>query len=541
MSAQLITEVEQRTGTSGTVTEATALHHEGRHRESIALLRHAARHAESSEGRAALLTRACAVAATSGSVDLAQELAAQVHRARPARDVLVTFQVLDASLSPDREPARAAGLDHHRAARTLVGWDLPAAAFTVLATASSADWSAREVRAGVDLVAGTPGAVALEGLLLMRGGSLTAAVSRLQLAAYGMEDLGADGAALAAYACLAEAATCVGQSTTADHALDRAAGLARATGVTRWQTHLGLSRALLAARQGRGSEPSVVSTLHHAVLVSDPVSRARAELVQGVDLLCRERWDEAFDALEPLVRRLDATSRDLVAWGLLSHFADAASHSHQVGTARHLLSRLGDDDDLFENDVELAELLYATAVLSQAEYVDSCYEALLALDLARWPWLRARAHLAYGEQLRRMRCVTESRRHLTTARRLFEAMGSGAWEGRAVHELRAAGVRGEATIVSPGLPLSPQELEIVLMAASGLSNREIGRALFLSPRTIGSHLYRIFPKLDITSRNQLSAVLAQAGDQRPTGASAASAPATASTLASRPAMPLTKR
>jgi DNA-binding CsgD family transcriptional regulator len=62
--------------------------------------------------------------------------------------------------------------------------------------------------------------------------------------------------------------------------------------------------------------------------------------------------------------------------------------------------------------------------------------------------------------------------------------------------------------VSPDL-LSPQELQIAGMAAQGLSNREIGQQLFLSPRTVGSHLYRIFPKLDITSRHQLAAMLSR--------------------------------
>jgi DNA-binding NarL/FixJ family response regulator len=85
------------------------------------------------------------------------------------------------------------------------------------------------------------------------------------------------------------------------------------------------------------------------------------------------------------------------------------------------------------------------------------------------------------------------------------------WAERARRELRATGEAGE----EPGTPqracLSPQELQIAQLAAGGLSNREIAERLYLSHRTVGSHLYRIFPKLGITSRIQLPSVLATAG------------------------------
>ena len=87
-------------------------------------------------------------------------------------------------------------------------------------------------------------------------------------------------------------------------------------------------------------------------------------------------------------------------------------------------------------------------------------------------------------------------------------MGATTWAEQARAELRAA---GERTVVSqPAAPhqvLSAQEMQIARLAATGLSNREIGERLFLSPRTIGSHLYRIFPKLEITARSQLAARL----------------------------------
>jgi DNA-binding NarL/FixJ family response regulator len=107
--------------------------------------------------------------------------------------------------------------------------------------------------------------------------------------------------------------------------------------------------------------------------------------------------------------------------------------------------------------------------------------------------------------------VAESRAPLRSAKTTLELIGAPAWAEQARIELRAAGER-TARDEAPGVDvLSPQELQIARLAAEGLSNREIGERLFLSRRTIGSHLYRIFPKLEITSRSQLASRLL--GDQ----------------------------
>jgi DNA-binding NarL/FixJ family response regulator len=90
----------------------------------------------------------------------------------------------------------------------------------------------------------------------------------------------------------------------------------------------------------------------------------------------------------------------------------------------------------------------------------------------------------------------------------FDGLGTAAWGERTRQESRAAGEASRARSArSPDL-LSAQELEIARMAAGGLTNRQIGQHLYISPRTVGAHLYRIFPKLGITSRVQLGAALA---------------------------------
>ncbi|CAL9345896.1 hypothetical protein SUDANB21_00373 [Streptomyces sp. enrichment culture] len=144
-----------------------------------------------------------------------------------------------------------------------------------------------------------------------------------------------------------------------------------------------------------------------------------------------------------------------------------------------------------------------TAMTSAAEDMGRCFEEALALPgVEQWPFEGARARLAYGEALRRQGRNRDARVQLAAACGRFEELGARSWEARAAAELRATGMtrtgRGKA-----GEALTPQELEVARLAATGLSNPQIASRLFLSPRTVSSHLYRVFPKLGITSRAEL--------------------------------------
>ena len=134
-------------------------------------------------------------------------------------------------------------------------------------------------------------------------------------------------------------------------------------------------------------------------------------------------------------------------------------------------------------------------------------EALSLPDAARWPWEHARTQLAYGQWLRRARETGRARWYLRAALETFERIGAAAMAQRARGELRATGL----TTTRPGNSgpvMTPQEQQIAELAAAGFTNKEIGERLFLSHRTISSHLYRIYPKLGITSRGALGAALA---------------------------------
>jgi DNA-binding CsgD family transcriptional regulator len=131
---------------------------------------------------------------------------------------------------------------------------------------------------------------------------------------------------------------------------------------------------------------------------------------------------------------------------------------------------------------------------------------LFPLNLARWPFQRARLQLAYGIWLRRQRRPADSRPPLRSARATFEVLGAVPWEERARQELRATGETVRRRAPEARDELTPQERQIAEMAAAGLSNREIGQQLYLSHRSVASHLYRLFPKLGVASRAQLVAI-----------------------------------
>jgi DNA-binding CsgD family transcriptional regulator len=129
----------------------------------------------------------------------------------------------------------------------------------------------------------------------------------------------------------------------------------------------------------------------------------------------------------------------------------------------------------------------------------------------QWPFERAQLRLDYAEWLRRRRRINDAKPVLTQALGTFRRLSARSWVQRAEAELRACGV---AVAGAPGEPnglweLTPQQRQIVRLASDGLTNREIGDRLFLSPRTVSSHLYRSFPKLGVADRHQLRDVIAR--------------------------------
>ena len=151
-------------------------------------------------------------------------------------------------------------------------------------------------------------------------------------------------------------------------------------------------------------------------------------------------------------------------------------------------------------------VIYTDALLAPDELIEQRIRAALDRDVGNWPFERSRMQLMLGSRLRRRKQTQEARELLRAARDGFDSLGAGSWAERAREELRAAGVPSGAPTPTVWSSLSAQELQVARMAAEGLSNRQIGERLYLSHRTVASHLYRIFPKLGITSRAQLPAI-----------------------------------
>jgi DNA-binding CsgD family transcriptional regulator len=135
-------------------------------------------------------------------------------------------------------------------------------------------------------------------------------------------------------------------------------------------------------------------------------------------------------------------------------------------------------------------------------------QALAIPGIDRWPFELARVQLAFGERLRRAQATRQSRLHLAAALQAFERLGARPWANRAASELRATGQTKPRSDERDRDSLTPQEHEIAMLAATGLTNKQIGERLFLSHRTVGGHLHRTFSKLGITSRAALRDALA---------------------------------
>jgi DNA-binding CsgD family transcriptional regulator len=130
----------------------------------------------------------------------------------------------------------------------------------------------------------------------------------------------------------------------------------------------------------------------------------------------------------------------------------------------------------------------------------------------QWPFERAQLRLDHAEWLRRRRRINEAKPVLTQALDTFRRLRARSWAERAEAELRACGVAvGGAPERDALEELTPQQRQIVRLASDGLTDREIGDRLFLSPRTVSSHLYRSYPKLGVASRHQLRDVIALTG------------------------------
>jgi len=238
---------------------------------------------------------------------------------------------------------------------------------------------------------------------------------------------------------------------------------------------------------------------------------AETRHARGVIDLAAGRHDVAYEQLRHLFDPTHPSYHAAIGGWAVSDFADAAALTDHVSEAIQVVARLEADVIRMKMPWWRIGVAYARAVLAaksgDVPSADAAFATARAMDLERWPLARARLSLAYGTWLRRQRRVAESRAELRSARDLLDAIGVRYLADRAQQELGASGEATRHRGIDILDQLTPQELQIARLAADGLSNREIGTRLYLSHRTVGSHLYRVFPKLGITSRAQLHTAL----------------------------------
>jgi ATP/maltotriose-dependent transcriptional regulator MalT len=218
------------------------------------------------------------------------------------------------------------------------------------------------------------------------------------------------------------------------------------------------------------------------------------------------RYDNALAA----ARRATAYDPDLgsLIWPLVE-LIEAAARTGTTETATSAHRQLSDMTSASGTDWALGLEARSRALLNDGDEAEHLYrESIARLGRTRQRLDLARAHLLYGEWLRRQRRRIDAREQLRTARRMLEAMGTEAFAERARRELKATGetVR-KRTIAAIHTELTAQEAQIARLARDGLSNPEIGTRLFISAHTVQYHLRKVFTKLGITSRSQLDRVL----------------------------------
>ncbi|MFJ4624420.1 ATP-binding protein [Streptomyces sp. NPDC088812] len=293
---------------------------------------------------------------------------------------------------------------------------------------------------------------------------------------------------------------------------ESAEGLALAEETGEWLMWLSLKANVGLVAALRGETEDAARTIRemraHRLFLSMPFAAARAQQVDGLLALFDGRATEAYEILAAAFEPGDPHYHSVCRWLLVSDLADAAVAADKVAPARELLADLPELARDLPSEMMTVALAYTTAVLGPAATAEEDYATALAALPPDWTLTRARLHLHHGRRLRRLRRNVDARKPLRLARDEFQRIGARPWLELAGEQLRAAGEAGGQSHANSGVQLSAQEMQIAVMAAQGLSNREIGQRLFISHRTVGAHLYRIYPRLGITSRGKLAAALA---------------------------------
>jgi DNA-binding CsgD family transcriptional regulator len=227
-----------------------------------------------------------------------------------------------------------------------------------------------------------------------------------------------------------------------------------------------------------------------------------AEWTRALLDLTLGRPDEATDRLLLLTAIDRPESNPLIGLWSIPDLIEAAARSGRLEEVADRFERYTDWMQHSSSSARQSVFARCRALVGEGDVREN-FEAALAPEAPISPFIEARTELLFGEWLRRGRQRREARQHLRRAADLFRQVGTPPWEERAESELRATGERARKRDPSTLDQLTPQELQIAGLVASGMTNRQIAEQLYLSPRTIDYHLRKIFSKLGVASRTEL--------------------------------------
>ena len=356
---------------------------------------------------------------------------------------------------------------------------------------------------------GDPGATRLVGNAAMAVGAFDMAARSLAASAAALRAQGRLGLLARALALQAWSAAHLADLGAAIPAAEEGRRLAQETNQPLVMSTAQAVQAVLAAL--RGDQEATAALAAQAEQVAVPIGAsavlAAAQLARGIAALGGGRPADALGHLRRIHDPCDPAYHAAIRCFTVADLADAARRSGDPDSIRVLVNEMETAAGVTPSPLLHAGLRYAGVLLAADAEAGGLLETALRSDLSTWPFLRARVELSYGEWLHQQRHDSASRAPLRAARETFDALGIIPWSERARQQLRATGETSRPRTPEARDQLTPQELQIAQMAAEGMSNREIAQMIYLSHRTVSSHLYRAFPKLGITSRTELRRVL----------------------------------
>ena len=289
------------------------------------------------------------------------------------------------------------------------------------------------------------------------------------------------------------------------------ARLAEETRQAVWAAAATVVQTMLEARRGQFDAAEARASRVEPLLLSPGTSFWRAMLQQarGIIALSEGRPEEAYEHLLRIWTPGDPSFNRGLQFYCLADYVEAAVSCDRMSTAAVAVEEVERRAGVPAVPWVRMIVSYCKALLAPPDRAEKFFQDSLGPEAQTWPFRRGCCLLAYGSWLRRQRRVMDARAPLRTARDIFDSLGAAPWSDRARRELRAAGEASRPAAERMLDALTPQELQIAELAAGGLSNKEIGIRLYLSHRTVGYHLYRIFPKLGITARSGLRTALNQ--------------------------------